>query len=122
MRYTACYAAPSMTTRLIQAVETTLEARLAPMVEDRQKLIAERDRLIAEITKVSDDISQSLVLADQKSARVAGYVVTLVENPGRQSLDKHRLVELGVSPTQILQATTRSAPYVTLQVRRVAEE
>jgi hypothetical protein len=108
--------------RLTQTQTTELHASLRPRVEDRQRLIAERDRILAEIATVSDDIATRLALADEKSVRVGPYLVVLVENQGRQTLDKHRLVELGVSPETIQQATTRGAPSVSLQIRTASEE
>jgi hypothetical protein len=71
---------------------------------------------------LNDEISQTLVIADQKSARVGPYLVTLVENQGRLTLDKHRLVELGVLPETLTAATVRGAGFVTLQVRTAGRE
>ena len=106
---------------LVQSVTVELHTKLEPLVEERQALIQQRDEMIAAINDISDRIGTQLALADQKTIRVAGYQVSLVENPGRQTLDKHKLVELGVLPELIVRATTRSAPYTTLQVRRVSE-
>jgi hypothetical protein len=63
-----------------------------------------------------------MALADEKSLRVGKYLVILVENQGRLTLDKHRLVELGVAPETITLATTRGAPSISLQVRTASEE
>jgi hypothetical protein len=99
-----------------------LIVELRQKVEDRQRLIAERDRIIAEIGIVSDDIATQMAIADEKSLRVGPWGLTLVENPGRLTLDKHRLVELGVSPETITAATVRGTPSVSLQVRKVSED
>jgi hypothetical protein len=98
-----------------------LRTTLGPKVALRQALIADRDRLIAEIAECSDEIAQAMALADEKTIRVDKFIVTLVENPGRMTLDKHRLVELGVSPNLITEATTRGAPSISLQVRTASE-
>ena len=102
--------------------EPSLATTLRPMVEHRQTLIAERDALIAEIGVCSDEIGRALALADQKSLKVGEYLVSLVENQGRLTLDKHRLVELGVSLETIAAATVRGSPSVSLSVRRTSEE
>ena len=107
--------------RLVQSPQMELHAKLEPLVEERQALIEQREELIAAINDISDRIGTELALADQKTIRVAGYQVSLVENPGRLTLDKHRLIELGVSLQDIAAATTRGAAYTTLQVKRVAE-
>ena len=99
-----------------------LRARLEPSVERRQALIAERERLNHEIGALSDAIGHELAVADQKSVKVGAFLVTLVEYPGRQTLDKHRLVELGVPAETIIAAMVRGAPSTSLQVRRAPEE
>ena len=108
--------------RLRQEVQATLATQLDQKVCLRQALIEDRDRILAEIAEVSDDISREMALADQKSVRVGKYLVILVENQGRLTLDKHRLVELGVAPETITLATTRGQPSVSLQVRTASEE
>ena len=101
-----------------QTLAATLEAR----VSLRQELIAERDRILGEIAGVSDEISREMALADEKSLRIGKYLVVLVENQGRLTLDKHRLVELGVSPDTIIEASVRGQPSISLQVRTASEE
>jgi hypothetical protein len=103
-------------------LNVSLRLALQPLVARRQELIAERDRLIEEIGTLSDDISRELALADEKSLRVGPYLVTLVESAGRLTLDKHRLVELGVSPDVITEASVRGKPSISLQVRTAAED
>jgi len=100
-----------------QTLQVTLDAKVCL----RQALIADRERLIAEIAEVSDEIAREMALADEKSVRVGKYVCTLVENPGRMTLDKHRLVELGCPAELITQATTRGQPSISLQVRTASE-
>ena len=108
--------------RLVQSPQVELHQKLEPLVEERQALIQQREELIAAINDISDRIGTELAVADQKSIRVAGYQVSLVENPGRLTLDKHRLIELGVSLQDIAAATTRGTSYTTLQVKRVSEK
>jgi hypothetical protein len=102
--------------------QTALQTTLRPLAEQRQALIAQRDQLIEAIAGLSDDISTRMVLEDQKSIRTGPYLLTIIENSGRNTLDKRRLIELGVDPDVILEATTRSAPSTSLQVRVAAEE
>jgi hypothetical protein len=106
--------------KMMQTAE--LELGLRSKVDERQTLIAQRDQILQQIATLSDEISQTLVMADQKSARVGPYLVTLVENQGRLTLDKHRLVELGVLPETITAATVRGTPFVSLQVRTASTE
>lgn len=98
-----------------------LQQKLLSTVTLRQDLIAERDALIDQIGRLSDEIGQQLALADEKSVRVGQYQVTLMENQGRLTLDKHRLVELGVSADTIIAASVRGAGSTSLQVRRVPD-
>jgi hypothetical protein len=105
-----------------QRTSVGLVEQLRPTVEKRQALIAERDRILQEIAGLSDEIAREMAIADEKSVRVGPYALTLVENPGRLSLDKHRLVELGVSPETITAATVRGNPSITLHVRTASEE
>jgi len=91
-------------------------------VDERQSLIAQRDRILQEIATLSDEISRTMAMEDVKSVRVGPHLLTLVENPGRLTLDKHRLVELGVLPETITAATVRGAPSVSLHVRTAGEE
>src|SRR4030095_7902067 len=63
-------------------------------VDERQDLIAQRDRIIQEIATLSDEISTTMAMADEKQVRVGPWLLTLVENSGRLTLDKHRLLEL----------------------------
>jgi hypothetical protein len=99
-----------------------LAENLRPKVDERQALIAERDRILAEIATLSDEISSTLAIADTKHLKVGPYQLTLVENPGRLTLDKHRLIELGVSPETLTAATTRGTPSISLQVRTTTED
>jgi hypothetical protein len=101
--------------------QQTLSTKLAALVESRQQMIAERERLIEQIGIVSDEIAREMALADQKALRVGAFQLTLIENPGRVSLDKRRLLELGVSPEVITQASVRGTPSVSLQVRKASE-
>jgi hypothetical protein len=109
-----------MPLKLEPSLQTTVT--LEALVSMRQSLIEERDKLIRDIGTISDDIVTQLAAADQKSVRVGPWLVSLVESQGRQTLDKHRLVELGVAPETIVEATTRGAPSTSLQVRRASEE
>jgi hypothetical protein len=91
-------------------------------VDERQDLIAQRDRIIQEIASLSDEISTTMAMADEKQVRVGPWLLTLVENSGRLTLDKHRLLELGVPPETLTAATVRGQPSISLQVRTAAEE
>ena len=112
-----------MTSRLgtTVAAGTTLTTTLSPLVDERQQLITQRDELIKRIDTLSAEISQTLVLADERSVHVGPWLVTLVEYSGRMTLDKHRLVELGVSPETITAATVKGQPSISLQVRHSPE-
>jgi hypothetical protein len=101
---------------------TNLVAGLRLKVDERQALIAQRDRILQEIAGLSDEISRTMAMEDVKTARVGPYILTLAENSGRLTLDKHRLVELGVSPETITAATVRGAAFTSLQVRTASEE
>ena len=79
-------------------LETDLIMALLPRVTLRQELIAKRDEILHEIAALSDQISTDMVLADQKSVRVGPHLLTLVENPGRNTLDKKRLAGTGRGP------------------------
>ena len=107
--------------KLSLAPTLELVDKLAPLVESRQQMIAERELLQAKIAVVSDDIAREMALADQKTLRVGPHVLTLVESQGRLTLDKHRLVELGVSADVIIEASVRGAPSISLQVRKASE-
>ena len=85
-------------------------------------MIAARDLLLTEIATLSDEIAATLAMADEKSVRVGPFLVTLVENSGRLTLDKHRLLELGVLPETLTAATVRGQPSISVQVRTAAEE
>jgi len=113
-----------VTPKIEQTLSTIvgLAENLRPKVEERQALIATRDLLLTEIATLSDEIASTLAIADTKTLRVGPYNLTLQENPGRLTLDKHRLVELGVSPETIQAATVRGTPSVALHVRVAAEE
>lgn len=102
-------------------IELTLADKLRARVEHRQALIAERDRIIAELGVVSDDLAREMALADQKRLRVGPHLLLLVENPGRITLDKHRLVELGVSPDVIIEASVRGPSSISLQVKKASD-
>jgi hypothetical protein len=105
-----------------QTQTTNLVAGLRLKVDERQDLVAQRDRILAEIATLNDEISRTMAMEDVKTARVGPYLLTLVENSGRLTLDKHRLVELGVAPETITAATVRGAAFVSLQIRTDKEE
>jgi hypothetical protein len=109
-----------VTPKLEQTLNLVVGLRLK--VDERQALIAERDRIVQEIATLSDEITRTMAMEDVKSTRVGPYLLTLVENQGRLTLDKHRLVELGVLPETITAATVRGTPFVSLQVRTASEE
>ena len=66
--------------RLSQELQVNLAISLDQKVCLRQALIADRDRILAEIAEVSDDISREMALADQKVA--AGREIP--RHPGRE--------------------------------------
>lgn len=108
---------PSLQQQRQQTLKTTLE----PLVTRRQELIVQRDLLINEIASLSDEISTQLALADEKRLRIGEFLVLLVESAGRLTLDKHRLIELGVSPDLIIEASTRGKPSISLQIRPASD-
>jgi hypothetical protein len=108
--------------KLEQETAVHLQAGLRLKVDERQALISQRDRILQEIATLSDEITRTMAMEDIKSARVGPYLITLVENAGRLTLDKHRLVELGVPPETITAATVRGQGFTSLQVRTAAEE
>lgn len=105
---------------LTQTVEPSLEATLLPLLESRQKLKAVEAAAKAEIDKINDDIKNALIQADTLDIVVAGQRVTLDLEREKSTLDKQRLLEVGVSTEQI-QKATKTSTYVQLDVRKAAK-
>jgi hypothetical protein len=105
---------------LTQSVEPTLEATLSPLLERRLQLKATEALTKRELETVNDEIKNALVQAGELDVVVDGQRVTLDMEREKSTLDKQRLLELGVSTEQIKRATKVST-YVQLDVRKAAK-
>jgi len=99
---------------------TSLETAITPLVETRQELKAKVAALEAQIDSINDDIKTTLVNAGELEVLAAGHKVTLNMAAERSTLDKQRLLELGVTTDQI-KAATKTTTSIVLNVRVVKE-
>lgn len=93
------------------SLESRLEqrAKLQTIIDEAtEQLKAENDAIKDELMRLGVD---ELIVGDQK--------IVLSVRRGRASLDKGKLVELGVSTEVIEQATKHGADYLQLDVRAV---
>lgn len=110
---------------LKQSVEPTLEQLLTPFVEQRQLLKGEISSREKQVDKLNDMIKTALVSAGlepdaEKHLKVvvAGHEVDLDLESEKNTLDKQKLLELGVT-TEQLKAATKLTTSLKLDVRKV---
>jgi hypothetical protein len=101
--------------KLQQEPVPSLEARLEPLVEARQTLLAERARIERELQTVNDQISNALLEEGCETADVGNYRVSFSLRT-RTTLDKLALLEAGV-PTSTIKACEKTTTYTVLDVR-----
>jgi hypothetical protein len=103
----------------LQTVEPDLATILAPKLARRQELKAQITLMEAECDGINDEIKTTLVTNDTLSVLVEGYNVTLTLDAKKDSLDKHKLLEEGVTMAQ-LKAATKTSTFTKLDIRKAA--
>jgi hypothetical protein len=88
--------------------EAGLEENFADAVRESQKLKARRDVLDERIADLRDGIRLRLEDDALRAVLVENFNVSLVDSV-RSSIDRKKLLELGVSETIVLAATERKA-------------
>lgn len=89
---------------------------LEALCQQRQDLAALRDEAQAKIDEMSTAIGTELALRDVVRAEVGDYVAQLVDQ-GRRTLDKQKLLGVGVTVDQI-EAATVETRVVSVRVSR----
>lgn len=101
--------------KLQQEPAPSLEARLEPLVEARQTLLAERARIEREIQTLNDQISNALLEEGRETADVGNYRVSFGLRT-RTTLDRLELLAAGV-PMNTLKRAEKTSTYTVLDVR-----
>jgi hypothetical protein len=100
--------------------------KFAKLIEDRDSLSGTvkaitNDKKTGTLDVINSEIGNMLAMAGMKSVGFEGRPVTLAEN-SNSSLSKEKLLELGVSASVILAATTKkSYTYVTVGKAKATE-
>ena len=97
--------------------ESLVDESFPEVVRQRQELVMQKDQLETAIRELNDQIGAMLTIAGTKSAATDEYTVTLVESPGRETLSKERLLELGAGVDVLRRATVSGKPYSTVMVK-----
>lgn len=106
---------------LKQTVEPDLATILSPKLARRQELKAQITMMEAECDAINDEIKTELVTHGELTAAVDGFNVTLTMDAKKDTLDKHKLLEQGVTTDQ-LKAATKTTTFVKLDIRKAAKE
>lgn len=96
----------------------TLESR----IEQRQWLKAQIEALETERKEVDAAIEAELHARGVEELIVGDHKVAVIAIDGRTSIDKLKLLEAGVTTSQIAAATTVGKPYVRLDCRRIVKK
>lgn len=96
-------------------------SNLRQLVKDQQKYRAERDAAEALVKDCNEQIAELLEKAKVDSVAVDSHRVTRVESAGRSTLDKNRLMELGVAADTIIKATVQGKPFVTIKITEIGK-
>lgn len=97
-----------------------LDKRFASRVSKRQQLKLQIDALQAEMKELNEEIGSALEAAGKKTVLAGDWRVTVADGVHR-SIDKVKLLELGVSAQTILKATKESH-YSTVTITEVKQK
>lgn len=96
--------------------ELSLAATLLPLVTQRQALAAEIKRLQSQVDTLTEQITGEMVRAGEMKLEVGDWVPDYASRE-RKTLDKTRLVELGVS-TEVIKQAEKTTTFMQLDVRK----
>lgn len=93
---------------------------LEVVVGDRQRLVAMRKEIDAQIEDATDTIKEFMILNDLTACEIGDVTASLTVREGRATLDRMALVSLGVGTDVIERATKHGKPYTQLDIRERA--
>jgi hypothetical protein len=99
-------------------LEPTIEQTIEPLVLQRAEIKARLDAVQQELDAVNGEISGTMLREGVRNLRVAGFSLTYESEAEKNTLDKTKLVELGVS-TDVIAKATKKTTYARFDVREL---
>lgn len=104
---------------LTQTLSPAISFGLSMQLDIRHSLMEQRDDIKAQLDAVNEGIEAAMHSQGVEAVVVGDYSLKLSPVKGRETLDKLRLVELGVSTETLKAATKTGDPSYRLDVREV---
>jgi hypothetical protein len=104
-------AATKLEQQQIEEAQLALEVELMETIENRQNMLAVVSELQAQIDAIDEEVKQRMMREGCLKITVNGVPISVTRCKGRSSLDKTKLIELGVLPATIAAATKTGDGY-----------